>query len=143
MMNRLAEVIYVVPEEREAFLDAALHRSKYVEDFMYAHGVRNQYYFKFGEYIIMTFSYVGKNFGKDMAALGKDPEVSSRFVQRRKRDVPEQDLEKVNWWAPLLKYGAILTVDTLDDFSYRIENRKPSSYDEDVYRYYNNSEEQL
>ena len=135
-MNRVAELIYIVPEERDEFIDQVLHRSKYVEEFMYSHGMRNQYYFKMGDYFIMTFSYHGHQFNRDMEAITTDPEVSSRFVPTRRKDVAPEDLMKVSWWAPLKKMGAILTVETVEDKSYKGENMNPSSYDEDVYRYY-------
>lgn len=130
-MNRIAEVIYIVPEEREAFLERELSRNPYVERFLWKHGMRNQYYFKISDYIIMTFSYVGKNFAQDMIAIQKDPEVSSYFVQKKRKDVPDDQVLTTNWWAPLMKYGANLTFDPSTDATVNT-----TQYDQSVYKFY-------
>lgn len=108
-MRRVAEIIHVVPEEREAYLKEHLNPSEDVSRIMWIHGVRNQFYFMLNDLILMTFEYVGKDFYKDMKELAVYPEVGSHFIQKRRRDVPMEERATTNWWAPLKKLGSILT----------------------------------
>ena len=44
-MRRVAEVIYVVPEEREAYMNAHLNPSERVAQILWIHGIRNQCFY--------------------------------------------------------------------------------------------------
>lgn len=114
-MRRVQEIIYVVPEEREEFLNRCLHPTKEVRQAYWEHGVRYQYYFAMNELILMTFEYVGDDFYKDMDALAENTELHKYMVRRRRKDVPVEERATTNWWAPLKKLGCILTKDPMDD----------------------------
>ena len=83
-MRRVAEIIHIVPEEREAFLEKHLHPTEEVSRFLWIHGIRNQFYFMLNDLILMTFEYVGHEFYKDMEALAAYPEVGSHSVTMRR-----------------------------------------------------------
>ncbi len=108
-MRRVAEIIHVVPEEREAYLDKHLHPTEEVSRILWMHGVRNQFYFMLNDLILMTFEYVGHDFYKDMEELSAYLEAKSQLIKKRRRDVPVEERDATNWWAPLKKLGSIVT----------------------------------
>ena len=108
-MQRVAEVIYIVPEEREALLQKCLNPDEEVQQIFWMHGIRNQFYFLIDTVILMTFEYVGHDFHRDMAELAAYPKTKEYYVQTRRRDVPADKLTTTNWWAPLRRAGSILT----------------------------------
>jgi L-rhamnose mutarotase len=108
-MQRVAEIIHIVPEEREAYLQRCLNPDEESRRVLWLHGVRNQYYFILNDLILMTFEYVGSSFYKDMAEIAAFPRSHEYMVPTRKKDVPADQLETTNWWAPLKRMGGILT----------------------------------
>ena len=66
-MRRVAEIMYIVPEKRERFLEESLHPSEETLKVLWKCGVRNQQYFGMNDLIFMTFEYVGNHFRDDMA----------------------------------------------------------------------------
>ncbi len=107
MSTVVAEIMYVVPEEREKFIEDHLNPSREVEQLVWLHGIRNQSYFELGDFILMTFTYVGENFRGDMAQLAAYPQLSDYFIQTRRKSVPQSELKTTNWWAPLKKWGIV------------------------------------
>lgn len=105
-MRRVEEVIYVVPEERKAFLEKQLNPSEKTRKFMWQHGIRNQFFYELEEFILMTFEYVGDDFYKDMAVLSATLEDEGYFIKERRRDVVPGQLKTTNWWAPLKILGS-------------------------------------
>ena len=105
-MRRVEEVIYVVPEERKAFLEKQLNPSEKTRKFMWQHGIRNQFFYELEEFILMTFEYVGDDFYKDMAVLSATLEDDGYFIKERRRDVAPEQLKTTNWWAPLKILGS-------------------------------------
>lgn len=105
-MRRVEEVIYVVPEERKAFLEKQLNPSEKTRKFMWQHGIRNQFFYELEEFILMTFEYVGDDFYKDMAVLSATLEDEGYFIKERRRDVVPEQLKTTNWWAPLKILGS-------------------------------------
>lgn len=105
-MRRVEEVIYVVPEERKAFLEKQLNSSEKTRKFMWQHGIRNQFFYELEEFILMTFEYVGDDFYKDMAVLSATLEDEGYFIKERRRDVAPEQLKTTNWWAPLKILGS-------------------------------------
>ena len=92
-MRRVEEVIYVVPEERKAFLEKQLNPSEKTRKFMWQHGIRNQFFYELEEFILMTFEYVGDDFYKDMAVLSATLEDEGYFIKERRRDVAPGQLK--------------------------------------------------
>ena len=105
-MRRVEEVIYVVPEERKAFLEKQLNPSEKTRKYMWQHGIRNQFFYELEEFILMTFEYVGDDFYKDMAVLSATLEDEGYFIKERRRDVAPGQLKTTNWWAPLKILGS-------------------------------------
>ena len=105
-MRRVEDVIYVVPEERKAFLEKQLNPSEKTRKFMWQHGIRNQFFYELEEFILMTFEYVGDDFYKDMAVLSATLEDEGYFIKERRRDVAPGQLKTTNWWAPLKILGS-------------------------------------
>ena len=96
-MRRVAEIIHVVPEEREEYLKTHLNPSEKVAQILWIHGIRNQVYFALNDLLLMSFEYVGNEFYKDMAAIAAYPEMKNYLVQTRRRDVPrgQADVHKL------------------------------------------------
>ena len=114
-MKRVAEMIYIVPEKREEFLYKWLNPSQETQQILWVHGIRNQYYFKLNEYIMMTFEYVGSQFDKDMEAITAYPEIDSLLVKKRRKDIPAEERSTTDWWAPVKRLGCILTESPLPE----------------------------
>nr|WP_296832771.1 hypothetical protein [uncultured Marvinbryantia sp.] len=108
-MKRVAEMIYIVPEKRDEYLRKWLNPSLKTQQILWIHGIRNQYYFKLNEFIMMTFEYVGTKFQEDMNAIAKYPEIDALLVKKRRKEVPGEERDTTNWWAPVKRLGSILT----------------------------------
>lgn len=114
-MKRVAEMIYIVPEKRDEYLQKWLNPSLETQQILWVHGIRNQYYFKLNEFIMMTFEYVGTKFQEDMDAITKYPKIDELLVKRRRKDVPEEARSTTDWWAPVKRLGSILTESPMPD----------------------------
>ena len=119
-MRRVEEVIYIVPEQREAYLYHMLNPTQETLQVYWMHGVRNQYYFQLNNYILMTFTYQGNNFKKDMVELSAYLAAKGLLIQKRRKDVQPDRLMEENWWAPVKRLGYLLS-----------ENPMPESKEEE------------
>lgn len=108
-MKRVAEIIYIVKEEREAFLNSAMNLTNEEEQVLWKCGVRNQQYFALNDLIFMTFEYKGDDFTEDMNRMASYLDSKGLLITRRRRDVPADELDTTNWWAPVKKLGTLLT----------------------------------
>lgn len=108
-MRRVAEIMYIIPEEREAFLAGALNPDEEMSKILWACGVRNQQYFGMNGLIFMTFEYEGTNFAEDMRVMAAELAAKGHLVTKRRRDVPVAERASTNWWAPVKKLGSVLT----------------------------------
>ncbi len=107
-MKQVAEIIYVVPEERESFMNAVLHPSQETQKLLWLCGVRNQGYYSINDLIIEVFMYEGNHFYEDMAKLSAYLEKQGMLIEKRRKDVPASEQKTTSWWAPLKKYGLLL-----------------------------------
>ncbi len=107
-MKRVAELIYVVEEEREEFIKGAVCPSEEEKDVLWSLGVRNQIYFAINEYILMTFEYAGYNFSEDMKKMAAYLDTKGHLIKQRRKDVPVEERKNTNWWAPIKKLGTVL-----------------------------------
>jgi L-rhamnose mutarotase len=114
-MQRVAEVIHIVPEERESYIEQCLNLDEENQQFLWLHGIRNQFYFELNDLLLMTFEYIGNDFYKDMAAIAAYPKSQKYMVPTRRREVPADKLATTNWWAPIKRLGGILTSSPLPD----------------------------
>ena len=114
-MRRVEEIIYVVPEERENFLQQHLNPSEKIAQILWIHGIRNQFYYNLNDLIVMSFESVGREFYKDMAAIAAYPEMKGYLVQKRRKDVPVDQQMTTSWWAPLKRLGSTLTESPMPD----------------------------
>lgn len=108
-MKRVAEIIYVVKEEREEFLNGALNLTEEEKQVLWLCGVRNQQYFALNDLIFMTFEYSGNSFNEDMEKMAAYLDTKGLLVNKRRKDVPVDERETTNWWAPVKKLGTLLT----------------------------------
>lgn len=106
--RRVAEVIHIVPEEREEYLKRHLNPTQKLARIMWMHGMRNMQYYLFHDLIIMSFDYIGDDFYMDMALMQENKEIQEFLIQTRRRDVPREKRETTNWWAPMKKVGSYL-----------------------------------
>lgn len=107
-MRRVAEIIHIVEADRERFLHDAINADEETQKMLWLCGVREQQYFALNEIILMTFEYSGKDFKADMAKMAAYLDSKGHLVQTRRRDVPVEERETTNWWAPLKKIGSVL-----------------------------------
>ncbi len=113
---RIAEIMHIVPEEKDAFLDRLINLDEETKQFMWIHGVRRQYFYEMGgNTILYIFGYQGSDFKKDMEALTTIMAAKNILISKRRRDVPIHELETTNWWAPLKKVGSNLFENPLPD----------------------------
>ena len=73
-MRRVAEIMYIIPEERETFISDSVNPDEETRKMLWMCGVRNQQYFGMNDLIFMTFEYAVKLFNVS---------VSHRFRQFR------------------------------------------------------------
>lgn len=114
-MRRVAEIIYIVEEERKAFLDGALHPDIETEKALWVCGVRNQQYFALNDLIFMTFEYRGSHFERDMEKMAAYLDTKGLLVKKRRKDVPVEERSATNWWAPVKKLATLLTSRPFED----------------------------
>ena len=107
-MRRVAEIMYIVPEKRERFLEESLHPSEETLKVLWKCGVRNQQYFGMNDLIFMTFEYVGNHFRDDLAEMSAYMDSIGHLVEKRRRDVPVAERHTTSWWAPVKKIGQLL-----------------------------------
>lgn len=107
-MRRVAEIIYIVENEREKFLNEAINLDEEAKRVLWLCGVRKQQYFLLNELIFMTFEYDGNDFYSDMEKMANYLSTKGALVQKRRKDVPVEERETTNWWAPVKKLGSIL-----------------------------------
>ena len=148
-MKRSAEIIHIVPEKKEAYLSKYLHPTEDILHILWNCGIRKQFYYEFGDEILRTYEYTGKNFTKDMEAIATNESTKDFFVAKRRKDVPEDQLETTDWWAPIKWIAGLLMTDpspadddkamyssygeygyTLDGMTYEDEGEE-FSYDDD------------
>lgn len=108
-MKRVAEVMHIVPNDREDFLNGALHPDEETKEVLWTCGVRKQQYFGFGDLILMTFEYRGEHFKEDMDRMAAYLGSRGHLVRKRRKDVPPELRNSSNWWAPVKRLGEILT----------------------------------
>jgi L-rhamnose mutarotase len=126
-VKRVEELIYIVPERRQAYLEKCLNPSQEALTFLWSHGVRNQYYFQLREYILMTFEYVGHDFKRDMDAVTAHMEAEGYLVKARRKDIPPSQRFSVDWWAPVKRLGSILTEDPTPEVPFDQQYREMQS----------------
>ncbi|MEI3246103.1 MAG: hypothetical protein V8S26_08305 [Lachnospiraceae bacterium] len=114
-MIQVAEIMYIVPEKREAFLQQLLNPSLQEQQIAWMYGIRNKCFYRMNELILETFDYVGKNFHKDMQEYTAHPVIAPTLVSTRRRDVPITELGRTNWWAPIKVEGRILLESPMPD----------------------------
>lgn len=114
-MRRVAEIIYVVEEEREAFLNGVLNLSEEEEKMLWMCGVRKQQYFALNDLIFMTFEYKGEHFESDMEKMASYLDTKGLLIKKRRKDVPVEERNTTSWWAPVKRLGALL--ESKPDFS--------------------------
>lgn len=107
-MKRVAEIIYIVESEREEFLKNALALDKDTEKVLWKCGVRKQQYFALNDLIFMTFEYKGKDFKNDMDKMANYLDTKGLLVKKRRKEVPAEERNTTNWWAPVKKLGSLL-----------------------------------
>lgn len=106
-MRRVAEIMYIVPEQREAFLNSALHPDEECKKMLWACGVRNQQYFGLNGLVFMTFEYAGNRFQEDMQTMAAYLSSHGYLISKRRRDVPPAERDSTNWWAPVKRLGSL------------------------------------
>lgn len=114
-MIQVAEIMYIVPEKREAFLQQLLNPSLQEQQIAWMYGIRNKCFYRMNELILETFDYVGKNFHKDMQEYTAHPVIAPTLVSTRRRDVPITELGRTNWWAPIKVERRILLESPMPD----------------------------
>lgn len=107
-MKRVAEIIYITESERAQFLNGALNLTDEEKNVLWLCGVRKQQYFALNDYIFMTFEYEGNDFNNDMDKMAAYLDSKGLLVKNRRKDVPVEDRNNVNWWAPVKKLGDVL-----------------------------------
>lgn len=107
-MRRVAEIMYIVESDREAFIQSALHPDEETKRVLWLCGVRKQLYFEMNDLIFMTFEYEGENFEEDMRKMGAYLDQKGFLVKKRRKDVPVSERSTTNWWAPVKRLGALL-----------------------------------
>ncbi len=107
-MKRSAEIIHIVPEKKEAYLNKYLHPTEEILHILWDCGIRKQYYYEFGDEILRTYEYTGKKFAEDMAAIAANEATKDFFVEKRRKDVADDQLETTDWWAPIKWIGGLL-----------------------------------
>lgn len=114
-MRRVAEIIYIVPERRDKFLDGALNLTEEEAKVLWMCGVRKQQYFALNDLIFMTFEYDGRNFDEDMKKMAIYLDGKGLLVKTRRKDVPIEERETTDWWAPVKRLGTLLDSNPLKE----------------------------
>ena len=115
-MKRASEIIHIVPEEkRERYLSKYLNPSEKVAAVLWQCGIRKQFYYEFGDDILRTYEYSGKNFNQDMNSIAANPETEDFFMKQRRKDVTENVRAELCWWAPMKWCGSSVMSDPVPD----------------------------
>lgn len=114
-MRRVAEIIYIVPEQREDFLRNSLNPPKELQQVFWLNGIRKQYYFQLNDYILMTFEYIGKSFRQDMDRVTSYMKKKGYLVEKRRKELSDGERFCTNWWAPLKRLGSVVTQSPMPD----------------------------
>ena len=69
--RRVEEIIYVVPEEREEYLKTHLNPPEKIQQIMWMHGMRKQFYFYLNDMILMSFEFP-RRYGDDDGTSGDE-----------------------------------------------------------------------
>ena len=139
-MKRAAEIIHLLPENRKKYLEKYTNPSTEAARILWQAGIRKQFYYEFGDEILRTYEYTGKQFQVDMKRILQAKETTDFFLQRRRKDVPEKERAATEWWAPLKWYGASLMAEPQseeDEMSnkeayHRMASGEMSEEDEDM-----------
>lgn len=107
-MRRVAEIIHIVDEERQDFLNKAINPDLETQKILWLCGVRKQQYFALNDLIFMTFEYKGFKFTEDMNRMSSYLDNKGMLVKTRRKDVPVELRDTTNWWAPVKRIGAVL-----------------------------------
>lgn len=145
-MKRAAEIIHIVSEERKKYLEKYADPTEEIATILWNSGIRKQYYYEFGDEILRTYEYAGKEFHKDMQRINETEETRDFFISKRRRDVPEEERSSTNWWAPLKWYGSsVMRAPEITDLTmeeqYRsmisggMDMESESEYERDLYSY--------
>lgn len=145
-MKRVAEIIHIVPSDRQSFLDGAINLDEETKKVLWACGVRKQQYFELGELLFMTFEYDGADFKADMNKMSAYLASRGHLVEKRRKDVPIEERETTNWWAPVKRIATLLDskpqgamdntsiwnyMEMVDGFMPSGQSNYDTSYDED------------
>lgn len=142
-MKRVAEIMYVVESERQAFLDGALNLNEEEQKMLWLCGVRKQQYFALNDLIFMTFEYKGHDFENDMNKLTAYLDSKNKLIKTRRKDVAVDELSTTSWWAPVKRLGSVLDakpefeddidsyMSVLDGGMSQMEEKSNTSFDED------------
>lgn len=143
-MRRVAEIIYVAAQRRDAFLQGVLNLDDETADALWECGVRKQQYFALNELIFMTFEYDGRDFDGDMKKMAMYLDSKGLLIKKRRKDVPVNERDTTDWWAPVKRLGSVLDVkpkhdedfqfnlmDYLDGAMSNESSYSSTSYDED------------
>lgn len=109
-MRRVAEIIHIVPEKREEFINGAINLDKESEKVLWMCGIRKQQYFALNELIFMTFEYDGNDFKGDMQKMASYLDSKGLLVKARRKDVPTEERDTTDWWAPVKRLGTVLDI---------------------------------
>jgi len=107
-VKRVAEIIYIVEDQREEFLNGVLNPDEETLRVQWLCGVRKQQYFALNDLIFMTFEYSGNDFKNDMSKMAEYLDSKGFLVKNRRKDVPLNERNKTNWWAPIKRLGSFL-----------------------------------
>lgn len=110
-MRRVAEIMYIVESEREAFLKGALELDEETKKVLWLCGVRKQQYFALNDLIFMTFEYEGADFVSSMEKMATYLDSKGLLIKKRRKDVPADELKTTSWWAPVKRLGYVLDKD--------------------------------
>lgn len=107
-MHRVAEIIYIVEDQREEFIKGATNPDNETLEVLWHCGVRRQQYFSLNDLIFMTFEYDGNNFRSDMSKMAAYLDSKGMLVNQRRKNVPPELRKTTNWWAPVKRLGELL-----------------------------------
>lgn len=146
-MRRVAEIIHIVEPERQEFLSRVQQLSVEEAKVLWLCGVRKQQYFQLNDLFFMTFEYEGTDFQADMGKMAAYLDSKGHLVKLRRKDVPVEERETTNWWAPVKRIAELLTGEPdfgkdaatdqedymamLDGCMGETDNHSDISYDED------------
>lgn len=114
-MRRVAEIMYIVEEERDEYLKGLLNPDIETRKVQWLCGVRKQQYFELNDYIFMTFEYDGNDFKGDMKKMASYLESKGHLINKRRKDVPLEERRTTNWWAPVKRLASLLETNPNDE----------------------------